>query len=202
MTKAVYLDQLDYKLRALPYSERKDALEYYDGYLSDAEDEAAAIAQLGSPAEVAATIIADRAAKEPAPSEASATPKERASGVKTAWLVILAIFALPIGLPLVIALASVAFALFVSLLAVVVAVGATALGLLAAGVASVVAFPWIASQDAGLALMLAGAGLMLVGIGILLVKFVSVLMKGFPMIARFVGKKIASWRKNRKGRAQ
>jgi len=37
MTKAEYLDQLNHKLRAMSDNERQDALEYYDGYLSDAD---------------------------------------------------------------------------------------------------------------------------------------------------------------------
>jgi len=192
MTKAEYLGQLERKLRALPESDRRDALDYYDGYLSDAEDEAAAIAQLGAPSEAAADILANHIAQEPAPGKA------RAGGIRKAWMVILAIFAAPIGLPIVIALASVALALFVTLYALIFSVGATALALLASGALALVLTPAAATQGASFALFAAGIGLMCLGLSILLIKATAALLKGFPMIARFVGRKIA--RRNRNGK--
>ena len=128
MTKGDYLAQLAHKLRVLPENERQDALEYYDGYLSDAENERTAIAQLGSPGEVSANILANYVAKSSGAYEADqasgqngtrgAAPIKAAGrgesdvrgarGIKTAWMIILALFALPIGLPLVISLAAVA----------------------------------------------------------------------------------------------
>ena len=193
MTKAKYLNQLDRKLRAMPDNERRDALEYYDGYLSDAGDEAAAMARLGSPAEVAANILVSHAAKEPAPGETGQSAgKTGAKGFKIAWMVALAIFALPVGLPLVIALAAIAFTLIFSLLAIVLATGATILAFLFTGAVGLILFPMIVPQDAGIALFLLGGGLASLGLGILLIKCMIILMKGFPMIARFVGKKIGN----------
>jgi len=200
MTKADYINQLNHKLRAMPDNERRDALEYYDGYLSDADDEAAAMAQLGSPGEVAANILVNHATKEPTDGEAE--QKANAKGIRIAWMVALAIFALPVGLPLVITLASIAFSLIISLLAIILAVGASGLAFLSVGVAGIVFFPMIVLQDAGTALLFLGGGLASLGLGILLVKFTAVLMKGFPMIARFVGRKIGNKiaRRNRHGK--
>jgi len=200
MTKTEYIEQLNHKLRAMPDNERRDALEYYDGYLSDADDEAAAMAQLGSPGEVAANILVSHAAKEPAGGEAGR--KAGAKGIRIAWMVALAIFALPVGLPLVITLATIAFSLIISLLAIVFAVGASGMALLFAGVAGIVFFPMIVLQDVGTAFLFLGGGLVTLGLGILLVKLTAVLTKGFPMIARFVGRKIGSKiaRRNRHGK--
>ena len=197
MTKADYINQLNHKLRAMPDNERRDALEYYDGYLSDAEDEAAAMAQLGSPGEVATNILVNHAT-----ADAEAGRKVGAKGIRIAWMVALAIFALPVGLPLVITLATIAFSLIILLLAIVFAVGAGGLAFLFAGVAGIVFFPMVVLQDVGTAFLFLGGGLATFGLGILLVKFTAVLMKGFPMIARFVGKKIGSKiaRRNRHGK--
>jgi len=200
MTKTEYLDQLERRLRAMPSNELRDALEYYDGYLSDADDEAAAMAQLGSPGEVAASILVSHAAREPEPGQAGR--KDGAKGIRTAWMVALAIFALPVGLPLVITLAAIAFSLIISLLAIVFAVGVGGLVSLAAGVLGVAFFPMVVSRDAGTALLLLGNGFMGLGFGILLVRFTAVLTRGFPMIARFVGRKIGGIiaRRNRDGK--
>jgi uncharacterized membrane protein len=193
MTKTEYLEQLSHKLRVLPYSERKDALDYYDGYISDANGEENAIVQLGSPGEVAAMILANYVAKEPYEKESAYTPLRR-SGFKTAWVIILALFAVPVGLPLLIAVGAVAFALFVSLAAVVFAVGVSGFAVVVTGIASLIAFPFVLAQDLGFGLIVAGAGLISLGIGILFVRCAFRFMDGFKWIARFVGRKITKRR--------
>ena len=190
MTKAEYLDQLNHKLRVMPNTERQDALEYYDGYLSDAEDEAAAMARLGSPGEVAASILVSHAAREAEPGEANQSARKAGvKGLRAAWMVALVIFALPVGLPLVMVLAALAFSLTLS---IVIAAGVSVLGFLFGGVVSIGFFLMVILQDAGTALLFLGNGLMSLGLGILLIKLTAVLMKGFPMIARFVEKKIGN----------
>ncbi|MCL2557812.1 MAG: DUF1700 domain-containing protein [Treponema sp.] len=189
MTKDEFLKSLEKRLRALPWTDRRDALEYYEGYLNDAESEAEAMAQLGSPSQVAASILAERAAGGELPMEGSAG-RRKGRGVKIAWLIILAIFALPVGLPLTIALASVALALFLALLAIVFAFAVSALAIGLSGLAGIALFPFILAQDAPLALFYGGMGFAALGAGMLLVLLVPFLMKGFPMLARFVAKKI------------
>jgi len=186
--KAEYLEQLSHKLRVLPASERQDALDYYDGYLSDAESEAAAIAQLGSPGEVAANILANYVSKTP--SHEPGGRKSEARGMRTAWVIILALFALPIGLPIIITLAVIPFVLFISLLSVIFSFGVTGVALIAGGLASLVAFPFVVLQDFGTALFFGGTGLVCIGLGIWFVNLTRILMRGFPLIARFVAQKI------------
>jgi uncharacterized membrane protein len=187
MTKTEYLGQLDNKLRVLPYSERQDALDYYDGYISDANGEENAMAQLGSPGEVAAMILANYVGADE--KKTSYTPTRR-SGFKTAWVIILALFAIPVGLPLLIAVGATAFALFVSLAAVVFALGVGGIASAVAGMACMMAAPFVFIQDMGFGLIIGGLGLTSTGIGILLVRLAFYLMGGFAWIARFVGKKI------------
>jgi uncharacterized membrane protein len=193
MTKKEYLARLGYKLRALPENERRDAIEYYDSYLSDAQDEAAAIAALGTPEEAAANIIVNRAAQ----GGGSGEERSRTSGIKTALVVILAIFALPVGLPIVIALAATAFALYVTLLAVVFSVGVTGLAVAATGPVMLLGAVLTFVQTPANALIWTGMGFAAIGAGMLLLSLTMLLLKGFPAIARFVGK-IISKRKDRK----
>jgi uncharacterized membrane protein len=204
MGKAEYLKQLSHRLRGLPESERQDALEYYDGYIADAESEEAAIKQLGTPGETAANILANyvtgnttacaagNSTSSPHTPEAGLPQREKAgfSGIKTALMVILAFFALPAGLPLIIGVAAVAFALFAVLAVLVFSFAVAGFALLAGGVAGLIAFPFVLWQDLGFALLTGGFGLFALGAGILIVKNISVPMRGFPMIARFVANKI------------
>ena len=62
MTRTAFLAALEQLLAPLPESERKDALSYYEDYLDAAgpENEARAIAELGSPEEVARKILDGR----------------------------------------------------------------------------------------------------------------------------------------------
>jgi len=190
MTKSQYLEQLAMKLRAMPEGERQDALEYYDGYISDAEDEADAITQLGSPAEVAAHILANYVEKESLPSEAEGGIKTKKNGIKIVWIAILGLFALPIGLPLAITLAMIPISLFIALFSVVVAVGASAIALFVSGVVAIILSPFVLVQDFGFGLIVIGYGLLSVGIGLLFAKLITMLFSGFPKIARLVSRKI------------
>jgi len=197
VTKAEYLEKLNQKLRVLPKSERCDALEYYDGCISDSESEEEAIMQLGTPGEVAANILAhyvergNSSARMPHTISDERTPGATgSSGMKTALVIILALFALPVGLPIVIAIAAVAFTLFVALCAIVFAVAVAGISLLVTGIVALLAFPRVIFQSLGLAVSLFGIGLMSLGLGILLIKSTTILMRGFPKISRFVSKKI------------
>ena len=197
INKVEYLRQLAQKLSALPKNERQDALEYYDGYLSDAEDEQEAITQLGSPGEVASDILADYMSQKPI--QGYANFKTRKQGAKVAWAFLIGIFALPIGLPLLIGVIAVAFSLFITLGAVIVAFGASALTVAVVGVGSMIVSPFIMIQSFSGGLLALGHGLVSLGIGILLFKLCNVLIGGFTFIGRATGKKI-SRRKNSNGK--
>ena len=71
MTRTAFLAALEQLLAPLPEAERKDALSYYEDYLDAAgpEKEAQAIAELGTPEEVAHKIL-----EEQAPAGCSAAP--------------------------------------------------------------------------------------------------------------------------------
>ena len=185
MTGNEFLSKLEHRLRAMPENERQDALEYYRGYLADAEyDEAAAIERLGSPGEVAAKIIAEYALVE-----APETEPQKKRSLYIAWNVVLAIFAVPVGLPLAIAVGAVALALLAVIFSLLVAFGASALGLAVGSALSLILGIISLFYDLPLALMVIGGALFVLGVGVLFMKLTAVLAKsGFRDVTRFAGK--------------
>lgn len=86
MTRTAFLAALEQLLAPLPESERKDALSYYEDYLDAAgpENEARAIAELGSPEEVARKIL-----DEQSPADSSAAPTSPARKPHSRWRMVL-----------------------------------------------------------------------------------------------------------------
>lgn len=80
-----YIVKLDWYLHKLPMDERRAAVSYYAEYLADAgpEGEAAAIAKLGSPAQLAAGIRADAAYED------LEDGRIGTKGVRATWLSVL-----------------------------------------------------------------------------------------------------------------
>lgn len=86
MTRTAFLAALERLLAPLPEAERKDALSYYEDYLDAAgpENEARAIAELGSPEEVARKIL-----DEQSPAGSSAAPTSPARKPHSRWRMVL-----------------------------------------------------------------------------------------------------------------
>lgn len=190
MTKRKFLDKLRRLLRALPRDEIDAAVSYYDEYISDAEDEADAIASLGSPWEVAGRIAAGAAAGIDASGESVETVKKR-GGARTASIVVLAVFALPIGLPLAIAFAAIAFSVAVAALAVLASFGIVAASLILGGLVYALIGAAAVLRDFALGLAVTGAGLVMLGAGWLsLLAFVWMWKRGAVSAARAIGKSI------------
>ena len=86
MTRTAFLAALEQLLAPLPEAERKDALSYYEDYLDAAgpEKEAQAIAELGTPEEVAHKIL-----EEQAPADSSAAPASPAHKPRSTWRMVL-----------------------------------------------------------------------------------------------------------------
>lgn len=79
MTRTAFLAALEQLLAPLPEAERKDALSYYEDYLDAAgpENEARAIAELGSPEEVARKILDEQPPAGSSASPAFPAPRSR-----------------------------------------------------------------------------------------------------------------------------
>lgn len=181
MNREQFLAKLRSKLRRLPTEDVEDALEYYREYLDDAgpDNEAAAIAAWGSPDEVASKILADYARKR-----VDAEPSAK-KGLSTVWVVILAIFASPIAVPVAAAAICVMFALIVAIASVIIGLGACAVGLAAGGLCSVIMGLFVTFQSFPTMIFYVGAGLVCIGVGIALSLLVIWLSKtGFHGVAK------------------
>ena len=120
MNREEFILELRSKLTRLSNDELEAALGYYEEYFDEAgpENESAVINELGNPSQIAKQIMADLAIKEVA-----VRPQSTKQGIKTIWIVLLAILASPIALPLAIAALALVFAAVVTVGSVLFAVG-------------------------------------------------------------------------------
>lgn len=120
MTKQEFLSELERALGKLPHAEVEQALAFYDEAISDRmEDglsEAEAVADLGPIDEIAAQIAAETPPIPRAIARAN-------TGSRTLNIVLLAVFS-PIWIPIVLALAAAALAVYVAIWAVIAALWA------------------------------------------------------------------------------
>lgn len=134
MDKNEYLSRLRKKLKRLPPEDVDDALEYYEEYLEDAgpENEAAVMDSWGSPDTVASQVLADYAVKQ-----MKKEPSAR-RGLSTIWIVLLAIFASPLAIPVAAVIAVMVLVLVMIIFVVVACVYITAISAAAAGVVTLI----------------------------------------------------------------
>lgn len=167
MTKQEFLSELERALGKLPHAEVEQALAFYDEAISDRmEDglsEAEALADLGPIDEIAAQIAAETPPIPRAIARAN-------TGSRTLNIVLLAVFS-PIWIPVVLALAAAALAVYVAIWAVIAALWAVD--------AVLVLMPF-----AGLAALAStlGGGMPLPGVFVFGLSLVS---SGFGLVASF-----------------
>ncbi len=161
MNKTEYLEKLGQRLKSLPPGEVRDALDYYDGYISDSGDENAAIAQLGAPDTVAAQILSNYVTWR----NSEEMPRGKGLGVKSVWGIILVLLS-PVALPLAAAAVVLALAVFVCIFMLGVSGGMS----IVAGIVGLAAVPFVFFQHFGYTLALIGAGLLAIGLGLVLLE--------------------------------
>ena len=165
MSKADFLRLLERALAQLPEEERRANLEYYsellDDMLEEGMTEAEATAKLGSPNQIAQSILQEM------PLGKLVSTRMKPKSGWTPLAIVLAVVGSPVWVPLLLAGVAVVLALFVSIWALGFAAVAVVLGLAVA----VVATPIIAIRAATLTLpvglLLLGAGLVLLGLCVL-----------------------------------
>ncbi|MDR1014553.1 MAG: DUF1700 domain-containing protein [Coriobacteriales bacterium] len=97
-----------------------------------------------------------------------APPKERrGSGMHAVWIVVLAILALPIGLPVLIAVVAVIVSVLVTLVALLASFAAVVFSLLVAGVLAAIAGVLLLFSNSAVGLFYIGSGLVILGLGVL-----------------------------------
>ncbi|WP_434693334.1 DUF1700 domain-containing protein [Hungatella sp. SB206] len=185
MSRNEYMKELELALRRLPKAEREEALSYYNEYFDDAgrEREAEVIEELGDAKESAAQIVKELALKrleEPKPERAAR------KGLSTLWIVLLALCAAPIGLPLLLLVVVFGLAMVLMVFSIFVALFLSGVVFVAVGIVSIVAgFYFIPSQLAsgifilGTALGESGVGLLLICAGCASCKYIYQGMAGF-----------------------
>ena len=165
MSKADFLRLLERALAQLSEEERQKNLEYYSELLDDMMEEgmteAEATAKLGSPSQIAQSILQEM------PLGKLVSTRMKPKSGWTPLAIVLAVVGSPVWVPLLLVGVAVVLALFVSIWALGFAAIAVVIGLAVA----VVAAPVIAIRAAMLTLpvglLLLGAGLVLLGLCVL-----------------------------------
>ena len=193
MTAAEYLYDLRKRLKQLPKQEVDQAMSYYEEYFAEVGPggEAELISRLGTPAQVASTIISEYAMKDM--SGTGQTPK-KGSGIKTMWIVIIAVLASPVAIPIAIALLAIVFSLLIGLFSIFFSLFVAALAMVVTGIVSVglsvvglFAAPLEAIALLGVALLSIALGLAL-GLGT--IKLCQLTVKAITWIfAKILGRK-------------
>ncbi|MCR4580479.1 MAG: hypothetical protein K5681_09035 [Treponema sp.] len=76
MTREEYLNQLKNNLQSLTIDEQLEAIQYYSDYFDEAADDQKVMAELGSPEELAKTIV-DKCANAPAKNESESSKEDK-----------------------------------------------------------------------------------------------------------------------------
>lgn len=165
MSKADFLRLLERALMQLSEEERQKNLEYYSELLDDMMEEgmteAEATAKLGSPNQIAQSILQEM----PLSKLVSTRMKPRSGWTPLA--IVLAVVGSPVWVPLLLSTVAIVLAVFVSIWALGFAAVAVVLGLAVAVVATPIFAVRAAVMTLPLGLMLLGAGLVLLGLCVL-----------------------------------
>lgn len=200
MNREEFMNRLEYLLRGIPAGERADAIAYYNAYFDEAgaENEYQVIQELGSPEQVAQTILADvqQAAYQQTENTYSAdktTTKKKMSTSTKVLLVIVIILTFPLWIGVVAGLFGGLVGILGGLFGTVVGIGAAAIGLIVSGFFGLAVGILGALQSVmvpAVALAIIGVSAFIITIGILLA-LVCILLVGV-WIPKLV-KAIVSW---------
>ena len=194
MNKHTFLQRLEKALRHIPKDDREDAIAYYTEYFEEmgADDNEDVSQSLGKPEAIAKEIIANCTEKHIEEQKTKGGVKNSATVI---WMIILAIFAAPIALPLAIAGIAVLFAILITLLAFIFAIFCAGVGFVFAGIMMFTAIFFAGGFGQGL--VCAGMGCLLLGAGLLIlvgmIKFGELCIRGIAALFRtlFFRKKVA-----------
>ena len=178
MTREEYMTKLQKYLRKLPKQDYEDAIEYFNEYFSDTDEEGQQrlMEELGTPKEAAADLMYNLLDRKIQEQDESGEEKKSKKGITL--LAVLAIMSTPVTVPLFIALLAVLFAFSILL------IGGKLL------LRGLVSFPYSLSG----ALMITGCGLLGIGCAILLYLLGIYLCKWTGMLLVMLARKIAGKR--------
>ena len=168
MTREEYMAKLQKYLRKLPKQDYEDAIDYFNEYFSDTDEEGQQklMEELGTPKEAAADLMCNLLDRKLQEQDTDIEEKKSKKGIVT--LSVLAILSTPVTVPLVIALLAVLFAVAICVVCVIFSDFIAAFGVLLIGgkllLRGLVSFPYSLSG----ALTVTGCGLFGIGCAILL----------------------------------
>lgn len=170
MNREEYLNVLSNQLRHLPKEDRDKALEYFVEYFEDAgeENEQQAIENLGDPKMAADQIICELAVKN---SKKGIKEKSVKKGVKGIWVGILAAFATPIAIPMILALVMLTLALILTVFCILLAVFLIGGSLVLASPAVFIAGITMISKSYAVTLICIGTTGVMLGNGLIIIYF-------------------------------
>ena len=183
MTREEYMTKLQKYLRKLPKQDYEDAIEYFNEYFSDTDEEGQQrlMEELGTPKEAAAELMGnllDRKLKEEGEEK-----KDKKDKKGIAAITILAILSTPVTIPLLVAMLAVLFAAVITVVCVIFSDFIAALGILLIGgkllLRGIVSFPYSISGAltiTGCALLGIGCAILLYILGIYLCKWTGMLL--------------------------
>ncbi|GAF63363.1 hypothetical protein BTS2_0254 [Bacillus sp. TS-2] len=165
MSKEEYLKKLQIKIKKLPKEDINEVMDFYNEYFLEAGDEnsEAVISRLGSPSFVASQILADYAVKEL--DHPTVSTKKSFSAM---WLIILAILAAPIALPMLIVMVTLAFCLILVYGLFILTLAIVVFCLPISGIYSVISGFAVIFQQWQTSIFFVGVGLVAIGLGVLL----------------------------------
>ena len=183
MTKHEFLAALSRELSGLPAEEIAARVAFFDEMIADrieeGMDEAAAVAAMGTPKEVAAQIVAEMPLSRLV--KARVRARRRLSGGEIALLSLGA----PLWLSLLLALFGTLFAVYVSLWSCVFSLWVTAVATVGAGIGMLLAaIPMLFMRRVATALLLLGLGLVALGVSILFALAAKLAAKGLWLLTK------------------
>lgn len=185
MNKQQYLTELEKSLQSLPKKDRDDAMLFYEEYVSEmAENNPEKLESLDHPVQVAAQIKAEVAMRNTDEKDV-----KKKKGISTAWTVLLAIFALPIGLPIAITVAVLALSLIIVAFALVISLFAVAVSIVVTGFMSIISGVAMIPTSLPVTIFYVGSGLFALGIGYMLsIGFYDLSKRIFIGIAKLINR--------------
>ena len=194
MTREEYMAKLQKYLRKLPKQDYEDAIEYFNEYFSDADEEGQQklMEELGTPKEAAADLMHNLLDRKLQEQDTDTKGKKSKKGITL--LAVLAIVSTPVTVPLFIAMLVVLLAVVICIASVIVSDFIAAFSALLIGgkllLRGLVSFPYSLSG----ALMITGGGLLGIGCAILLYLLGIYLCKWTGMLIVMIARKLTGKR--------
>lgn len=160
MNKEKFLLDLEKRLKKLPNEEKEAAITYYKEYFAEAGEtnEETVIKEIGTPAQIASQIMANFIVKETSQGKEDQNIK---SSLSIVWIVILAIFASPVALPIAIVIITLILVTWI----VIITFWLSGVCVFLAGIVYLVVGVLTLTQDISLAIFILGSGLLGLGLG-------------------------------------